>query len=69
MTELLTPEKVRLELADADSAVYLELGDPEILVVFKFLARLCRDYLTLWERNKELEALIPKRLIERLSDD
>ena len=42
--ELLTPEEVR-ELSKT-------LVGSDVRV-----RRLCRDYLTLWERNKELEAL------------
>ena len=52
MTDLLTPDEVR------EIAKYL-IGESS-------LARLCRNYITLWDRNKELEALIPKRLIQRV---
>lgn len=52
MTELVTPEEVQ-ELLENDYYGYR-------------VHRLCRDYLTLWERNKELEALILKRLIQRV---
>ena len=44
--DLLTPKKVR-ETLDRGSLGW------DITV-----ARLCRDYLTLWERNKELEAVM-----------
>ena len=56
MTDLLTPDEVRNALARPNR---WGLG----LALEK---RLCRDYLTLWDRNKELEALLPKRLIQRV---
>lgn len=43
MTDLLTPEKVREMLAQAVAA-----DKP-------MACRLCRDYLTLWKRWRELE--------------
>ena len=58
MTDLLTPEEVKRELADAEAAVRLQLGHTSLLGVFKWVARICRDYLTLWDRNKELETTI-----------
>ncbi len=48
MTDLLKPEKVREMLADAS-------GKP-------LAARLCRDYLTLWDRNKELDAALQRHI-------
>ena len=55
MTDLLTPDEVRDRLLQWEAGLDIEDTD-----------RLCKDYLTLWDRNKELEALIPERLIERL---
>ena len=59
--ELLTPEEAKNGLALWDD--YEGTGyqiSPE------WVKHLCRNYLTLWERNKELEALIPRRLIQRV---
>ncbi len=53
MTDLLTPDEVTSM-------------ERRSLWPYKDLARLCRDYLTLWDRNKKLKALIPKRLIQRV---
>ena len=49
MTDLLTPDEVRKELDDAEAAVRLELGHAGLRAVFKWVARICRDYLTLWD--------------------
>ena len=46
MTDLLSPEEVRLIQADV-----WHKYDP-------LVGRLCRDYLTLWDRIQELEAII-----------
>lgn len=43
MTDLLTPDKVREMLTQSVAA------DKPLA------SRLCRDYLTLWDRNEELE--------------
>ena len=86
MTDLLTRDEARKLQGDTFSV----FGDEERIKT----RRLCRDYLTLWDRyeefqkalhfakkardtyqvglleardrNKELEALIPKRLIQRV---
>ncbi|KKM67455.1 hypothetical protein LCGC14_1470890 [marine sediment metagenome] len=59
MTDLLTPERVR-EWQQRNDSLRDGVWFNEII------DHLCRDYLTLWERNKELEALIPRRLIQRV---
>ena len=57
MSDLLTPEEVREALAvsemDYDRESKYEINPT-------WLKRLCRDYLTLWDRNKELEAEVKK---------
>ena len=55
MTDLITPDEVRRELAAADAAIGSQFGNTAMLDAIKQVARLCRDYLTLWDRNKELE--------------
>jgi len=54
MTDLLTPEKIKKELAAAEGAALRE-ADPDMQRAYLRLGRICRDYLTLWDRNKELE--------------
>ena len=62
MADLLTPEEVReIKQMYARRPVSAAKGK-----AFHQVRRICRDYLTLWDRNKELEALIPKRLIQRV---
>ena len=57
MTDLLTHDEVR----------DMYYGETAMLVSSQpGWGRLCLDYLTLWDRNKELEAVIPKRLIQRV---
>ena len=46
MIDLLTPEEVR--------EFRLDLSPP---AEYGMVGRLCRDYLTLWDRNKELKAV------------
>lgn len=76
MTDLLTPDEVK-DIADGGGGWEHACG---WVYSDKTVTRLCRDYLTLWgerdrlesqrdvlvDRNKELEALIPKRLIQRV---
>ena len=50
MTELLTPEAARNALA-----LWHEYQGTDYEISPKWVKRLCRDYLTLWERNEELE--------------
>lgn len=50
MTDLLTPEEVR-ELARLNRE---EFNRPTMVEI----RGLCRDYLTLWDRNKELKAAL-----------
>lgn len=50
MTDLLTPEEVRKMGNSTLATICLDLGVS--------VERLCRDYLTLWDRNKELETTV-----------
>ena len=67
MTDLLTPDEVREILTQTKSVMgghrphtNAKWG-PERPHLIDLLPRLCRDYLTLWDRNKELEErLTPK---------
>lgn len=57
MPELVTPKQMRKELAAAEDAALLEV-DADMQRAYLRITRICRDYLTLWERNKELEAAL-----------
>ncbi len=67
MTDLLTPDAVRALLSQTKSVlsnhrpITDERWGPERPHLIDLLPCLCRDYLTLWDRNKELEErLTPK---------
>ena len=53
--DLLTPEQMQKELTAANAAAARE-ADPDMQMAYLRIARICQDYLTLWDRNKELEA-------------
>ncbi len=59
MTDLLTPEEVReIQKRAEGTAQYFDVKVEDMEAHFPTVAekgRLCRDYLTLWDRNKELE--------------
>jgi len=67
MTDLLTPEEVSGIRGQFAACI---MGNPkwgpDMPPILDHVPRICRNYLTLWDRNKELEALIPKRLIQRV---
>lgn len=48
MTDLLTPKDVRAMLKEFE-------GELAVVISPDAFNGLCRDYLTLWDRNKELE--------------
>ena len=51
MADLLTPEEVR--------EFRFDLSPP---AEYGMVGRLCRDYLTLWDRNEELEAAVQRHI-------
>ena len=59
MTDLLTPEEVReIQKRAEGTAQYFDVKVEDMEAHFPTVAekgRLCRNYLTLWDRNKELE--------------
>ncbi len=59
MSEILTPDEVREILGRMETtAQYFDVKMEDMEAQFPTVlekARLCRDYLTLWDRNKELE--------------
>ena len=63
MTDLLTPDEVQKVLKDVQREF---AGELVVILDRDAFEGLCRDYLTLWDRNKKLEALIPKRLIQQV---
>ncbi len=62
--DLLTPEQMQKELAAANAVAARE-ADPDMRTAYLRIARICRDYLTLWRKVKDLESLLDAEGIYR----
>lgn len=67
MTDLLTPDEVRKIQKDVQKK-FSDDGWIVIAVDRDTLEGLCADYLKIWDRNEELEAVIKKELVGRLDE-